>query len=64
MSHDTEEWCKIWGKADLLFLKWLKLGGFWHNHLNVSETAYWLVPFVQKYITYLKKYREVTFHDT
>ena len=25
MSHDTEEWCKIWRKTDLLFQNWQEL---------------------------------------
>ena len=25
MSHDTEEWCKIWRKTDLLFQKWIRI---------------------------------------
>ena len=32
MSHDTEEWCKIWRKTDLLFQKWQEFGEFWSEH--------------------------------
>ena len=28
MSHDPEEWCKIWRKTYLLFQKWQKFGEF------------------------------------
>ena len=32
MYHNTEEWCKIWGGADLWFEKWQeKFGEFWSN---------------------------------
>ena len=26
ISHDLEDWCKIWRKTDLLFLKWQEFG--------------------------------------
>ena len=32
MSHDTEEWCKIWRKTDLLFQKWQEFSEFWPEH--------------------------------
>ena len=32
MSHNTEEWCNIWGGIDLCFKKWHEeLGEFWLN---------------------------------
>ena len=35
--HDTESWCKIWRKTDLLFQTWLGFGEFWLEHLKVSK---------------------------
>ena len=39
MSHDTEEWCKIWIKTDLLFQKW-------QEFVNFCLRSYW-DPFIQ-----------------
>ena len=35
MSHDTDKWCEIWRKTDLLFQKWEEFGEFWLEHLKV-----------------------------
>ena len=35
MSHDTEEWCKIWGETKFLFQKWQGFGEFWSEHYQV-----------------------------
>ena len=65
MFHDTEEWCKIWRKTDLLFQKWQEFGEFWFKHSKVSKIWTLIGPFRAKYITFgLKKYRGVIFHDT
>ena len=65
MSHDTEEWCKIWRKTNLLFQKWQEFGEFWSEHSKVSKICTLIGPFHAKYITFdLKKYRGVIFHDT
>ena len=65
MSHDTEEWCKIWRKTDLLFQKWQEFGEFWFKHSKVSKIWTLIGPFRAKYITFgLKKYRGVIFLDT
>ena len=32
MSHDTEEWCKILRKINLLFQKWQEFGEFWSEY--------------------------------
>ena len=46
--HDTEKWCKIWGKADLWFEKWHeKFGKFLPEHLKVSKLGLWYDSFVQ-----------------
>ena len=63
MSYETEEWCKIWRKNDLLFWKWQEFGKFWSEHSKVSKTCTLIVPRA-KYISFdLKKYRGVIFHD-
>ena len=65
MSHDTEDWCKIWIKPDLLFQKWQEVGEFWSEHSKVSKICILIGPFRSKYITFdLKKYRWVVFCDT
>ena len=62
MSHDTEEWYKIWRKTDSLFQKSQEFGEFWSEHSKSQKFPFWLVPFVQR--IYIKKCREVIFHDT
>ena len=47
MSHDTEKWCKIWRKTDLLFQKWQKFGEFWAKHQKSQKFLLWLASFVQ-----------------
>ena len=65
MSHDTEEWCKIWRKTDLLFQKWQEFGEFLSEDSKVSKICTLISPFRAAYITFdLKKYREVNSHDT
>ena len=63
MSQDTEDWCKIWRKADVLFQKW----PWWIliRALKISKICILIGPFCEKYMTFdLKKYRGVIFHDT
>ena len=65
MSHDTEDWCKIWRKTDLLFQKWQGFGEFWSKHSKISKICLLIGPFCEKYITFhLKKYRAVKFDGT
>ena len=65
MPHDTEDWCKIWTKTNLLFQNWQEFGEFWSEHSKVSKICTLTGPFRAKYITFdLKKYRGVIFHDT
>ena len=65
MSHDPEDWCKIWRKTDLLFKKWQEFGGFWPEHSKVSKICIFIGSFCGKYLLFdLKKYRGVIFHDT
>ena len=47
LSQDTEEWCRIWRKADLFFHKWQQFSEFWLEHSKSQKFAFWLVPFVQ-----------------
>ena len=62
MSRDTEEWCKVYRKADLLFQKWQEFGELWPEHTKVSKLCTLIGSFCAKYITLdLKKYRRVIF---
>ena len=48
MFHDTEEWWKIWRKADLWSGKWHEeFGKFLLEHLKVSKLRLWWDPFIQ-----------------
>ena len=47
ISHDIEEWCKIWRKIDLLLGKWQEFGKFSPEHLKVSKLELWWDPFAQ-----------------
>ena len=65
MSHDPEDYCKIWRKTDLLFQKWQDFGEFWPEHLKVSKMCASIGSNCAKYLIFdLKKYRQVIFHDT
>ena len=65
MSHDTEDWCKIWRKTDLLFQKWEAFGEFSFECSKVPKICTLIGLFRAKYITFdLKKCRGVIFHDT
>ena len=39
MCHDTEEWCKIFLKNDLLFQKCQEFGGFWPEYSKDSKIS-------------------------
>ena len=63
ISHDCEEWCKIWRKNDLLFQKWQEFGEF--PSTQVSKICTVICPFSAKHITFdQKKYRGVIFNGT
>ena len=66
VSHDPEDWCKIWRKTDLLFQKWQEFGEISPEHSSqVSETCSFICSYSAKYLMFdLRKYRGVTFHDT
>ena len=52
ISHDIEEWCKIWRKIDLLFKKWQEFGELWSEHSKVSKICSLIGPFGAKYLTF------------
>ena len=59
MSHDTEEWCKVWRKTDSCFQKWR---GIWWILTQVVESlkiAFWWGYFCQKYVIFELKKRGV-----
>ena len=65
ISHDPEDWCKIWRKTDLLFQKWQEFGEIWPEHSKVYKTCTFLCSYCAKHLMFdLKKYRWVIFHET
>ena len=65
ISHEPEDWCKIWRKTDLLFKKWQEFGETWPEHSKVYKTCTFICSYCAKYLMFdLKKYRGVIFHDT
>ena len=65
MSHENEEWCKIWRKTNLLLQKWQEFGKFWPEHTKFLKICTLIGSFSPKYIMFeLKKYRVVTVHET
>ena len=65
MSHDTEEWCKVWRKTNCWFQKSHEVSGeFSSNHEKVWK-FYFNGLFLSKvYKVWAKKYRWAIFHDT
>ena len=62
MSHDTEEWCKIWR---FFVLKMTRIWWILIRTLKCLKICSLIGPFCTKYITFdLKKYRGNMFHDT
>ena len=48
MSHETEDWCKIWRKTDLRFRKWHEeFGKVLPERSKVSKLGLWWNPFIQ-----------------
>ena len=65
MSHDTEEWCKIWRKTNLLFQNLQEFDEFWSEHSKVTKICTLIGPLHAKYKTFdIRKYRGVIFKDT
>ena len=64
LSHDTEEWNKIWRKGDLFFQKWQDVGEFRSKYSKVSKICTFIGLLGAKNITFeLKKYRGFIFND-
>ena len=40
ISHEPQDWCKIWRKTDLLLQKWQEFGEIWPGHLKVSKNLH------------------------
>ena len=60
MPHDTEEWCKIRRKTDLLFQEWQKLVEFSSKQSKDSKICTLIGPFRANYRTFdPKKCRRV-----
>ena len=58
ISHDPEDWCKIWRKTDLLFQKWQEFGEIWPEHSKVYKTCTFICSYCAKYLMFdLKKHR-------
>ena len=65
ISHDPEDWCKIWKKTYLLFQKWQEFGEIWPEHSKGYKTCTFTCSYCAKYLMFdLEKYRGVIFHDT
>ena len=58
MSHNTNEWCKIWKITDLVFQKWQEFGEFWSKHSKVSKIRTLIGTFCAKCITFDQKSTE------
>ena len=52
MYDDTEEWCEIWRRTNLLFQKRKEFGEFWSEHSKVSKICTLIGPFCAKYIKF------------
>ena len=65
MPQDTEDWCKIWTRTNLLFQNWQEFDEFWSEHPKVCKICTLIGPFCAKYIIFdPKNYSGVIFHDT
>ena len=52
ISHDPEDWCKIWRKSDLLFQKWQEFGEIWPEHSQVSKTCTFICSCCAEYLMF------------
>ena len=64
MSHDPEDWCKIWRKTDLLLQKWWNLVNFDLSPWSLKNLHFYWFLLCKVFNVWLKKYRGVIFHDT
>ena len=51
ISHDPEDWCKIWRKTDL-FQKWQEFGEIWPEHSKVYKTWTFICSYCAKYLMF------------
>ena len=64
MSHDPEDWCKIWRKTDVVS-KMTRIWWILTRALKILKICTFNGFFYAKYLIFdLKKYRGVIFHDT
>ena len=61
ISHETEEWSKLWKETDSLYEKWHgKFGVFECEQWKIWKFTLWWASFVEMYVMFvLKKYRGV-----
>ena len=65
MSHDNEEWWKIWTGIDWIQNWQEKFNDFWPLHLKISIICFLMGCFWPKYIMFeLRKYRGAMFDGT
>ena len=55
MSHDTEEWCTVRRKTDLLFQEWQEFREFWSQHSKFSKFLLWWFLLCKVYNVWSKK---------
>ena len=64
MSHDPEDWCKIWRKTDVVS-KMTRIWWILTRALKSLKICTFNGFYYAKYLIFdLKKYRVVIFHDT
>ena len=62
MSHDPEDWCKIWRENDLLFQNWQEFSEIWPEHSKVSKICTFIGSYCAKYLMFdLKSTEELSF---
>ena len=65
MSHNPEDWCKIWRKTDPLFQKWQEFGDISPEQSKFSKISTFICSYCAKYLMFdLKNYRGLIFHDS
>ena len=64
MPHDTDEYCKVQRKTDLLFQKWQKFGQFWPEHSKFLNFCFDWFLLCKVYNVSPKKVWGVIFYKT
>ena len=64
MSHDTEDWCKVLRKTDLLFQKWQEFAEFWSEQSSLQNLHFYWSLFWKVYNLWPKKVQRSYLHDT